>query len=82
VASYVSVKYFAVLRELASRDEEMIGLESGDTGSAIYLRLAERYGFPLSLHDVRLAIGDELVPMDQELMAGDSLVFIPPVAGG
>ena len=78
----VSVTYFAILKEEAGKDKEDIPLETGDTGAAIYLRLAEKYGFPLSLRDIRVAVGDEFVSADKELKNGDCLAFIPPVAGG
>ena len=80
--SQVSVRYFAVLKEYAKVSEEKVNLESGDTGAALYLRLAEKYGFPLSLHDVRLAVSDSFVEMDRELVSGEDVVFIQPVAGG
>ena len=80
--SFVNVKYFAMLRDRAGIDEENVSLESGDSAASIYLRLAEKYKFALSLKDLRFAINDEFGSSDTELKAGDSLVFIPPVAGG
>lgn len=78
----VKVKYFAALREASQKAEEDVPLHSGDTGAALYLRLAEQYGFELRLSDIRLAVDEAFVPIDQELRAGEEVVFIPPVAGG
>ena len=78
----VNVKYFAMLRDCAGIDGETVSLERGDSAASIYLRLAEKYKFNLSLKDLRFAINDEFGPSDAELSPGDSLVFIPPVAGG
>ena len=78
----VDVTYYAALRETAGRDSEKVPLESGDTGAALYLRLAERHGFGLKLSELRLAVNDAFFSMEEEIPSGAKVVFIPPVAGG
>jgi molybdopterin converting factor subunit 1 len=78
----ITVRYFALLRDLAGKSEERLEVESGAAASQLYRQLAERYAFPLALRDVRIAINDEFAPSEQPLRDGDRLVFIPPVAGG
>jgi molybdopterin converting factor subunit 1 len=78
----IAVRYFAVLRDLAGRSDESLVIESGERASCIYMRLAEAYGFPLGLSDVRVAVNDDFTTGDHPLTDGDSLVFIPPVSGG
>jgi molybdopterin synthase sulfur carrier subunit len=78
----VSIRYFALLRDLAGKTAENVPITQGETASRVYMRLAEQYGFPLSLADVRVAVNDEFTTTDHPLTAGDKLVFIPPVAGG
>ena len=82
MAVSVTVRYFAVLRDLAGKGEERLEIEAGAVASQLYTQLAERYGFPLKLRDVRVAVNDEFAPSEHVLRDGDRLVFIPPVAGG
>jgi molybdopterin converting factor subunit 1 len=78
----VTVRYFALLRDLAGKNEERLDVEAGADASQLYRQLAERYAFPLALRDVRVAVNDEFAPSEHVLRDGDRLVFIPPVAGG
>lgn len=78
----VSIRYFAILRDLAGCSEESLALAPGDRASHVYLRLAEKYAFPLGLSDVRVAVNDDFTTGDHPLTDGDRLVFIPPVSGG
>jgi molybdopterin converting factor subunit 1 len=78
----VAIRYFAVLRDLAGSDSESVGIEQGETAARVYMRLAEKHGFPLGLADVRMAVNDEFTSQDHPLSDGDRLVFIPPVSGG
>ena len=80
--SKVLVHYFAVLRDQANTGREEIPLVDGDTPTLIYRRMAERYGFQLSVNDLRMAVNDEFAAADSKLKHGDHLAFIPPVAGG
>ena len=78
----ISIRYFALLRDLAGKSDESLSIELGATASRVYLSLAERYGFPLGLSDIRVAVNDDFATTDHPLSDGDRLVFIPPVAGG
>ena len=78
----VTIRYFALLRDLAGKATEQVGIARGESASRVYLRLAERYGFPLGLADIRVAVNDDFASTDHPLNDGDRLVFIPPVAGG
>jgi molybdopterin converting factor subunit 1 len=78
----ISIRYFALLRDLAGKSDESLTIERGATASRVYLMLAEKYGFPLGLSDIRVAVNDDFATTDHPLVDGDRLVFIPPVAGG
>lgn len=78
----ISVRYFAVLRDLAGKPEESLPIVMGERADQIFVRLAEKYGFPLGLSDVRVAVNDDFTTGDHPLTDGDTLVFIPPVSGG
>ncbi len=78
----ISIRYFALLRDLAGKSNETLSIERGETASRTFLTLAEKYGFPLGLSDIRVAVNDEFTTTDHPLNEGDQVVFIPPVAGG
>ncbi len=78
----ISIRYFALLRDLAGKSAESLSIDSGATASRVYMTLAEKYGFPLGLSDIRVAVNDDFATTDHPLSDGDRLVFIPPVAGG
>ena len=76
----IQVEYFAVLRECAGREQEQLST-SAATVAELYRELDARYGFP-RLGRLKVAINDEFGDWDTCLSSGDSVVFIPPVAGG
>ncbi len=79
----ISVKYFAICREITGRDEEEMELNPGasgvdfwDAATAKYPALAEHRSHS------RLAINMEYVSETVKLQSGDELCIIPPVSGG
>lgn len=78
----ISIRYFALLRDLAGKSGETVDISAGMTASQVYMRLAEKYAFPLGLTDIRMAVNDDFAATDHRLADGDSLAFIPPVSGG
>lgn len=77
----ITVDYFAILREQAGRDREVIETAVA-TPRQLYAELVDRYGFELPAARLRVAINDTFADWSQALADGDRLVFIPPVAGG
>lgn len=77
----VNIKYFAALKEQAGKAEESIQTDL-ESAREVYEFLQEKYGFTLQSKMVRIALNDEYKELDATLSSGDSLVFIPPVAGG
>ncbi len=77
----VRLEYFALLRE-----QRGVAAESIETGAAtardLYRELAAAHGFTLGVERVKVAINNEFASWDRALAANDSVVFIPPVAGG
>jgi molybdopterin synthase sulfur carrier subunit len=78
----VKIRYFALLKDLVGHAEESLLVPAGTNAGDVYLRLAEKYAFPLALTDVRVAVNDEFTTASHPLQPNDLLVFIPPVAGG
>jgi len=76
----VRIEYFAILREHAGKDAEE--LQTGaSTAGELFDELADRYAFP-QLNSMKVAINEEFDDWDTALADGDSVAFIPPVAGG
>ena len=80
----VSVLYFAALRELAGRHEELIRLEQArPTVSGLLSELELRHAALRGrLQSVRVAVNEEFVELATELSSGDVVALIPPVSGG
>jgi molybdenum cofactor guanylyltransferase len=77
----ISVQYYALLREQAGRSSESL-LTSAATPRDLYQELRSRYPFSLAPEMLRVAVNSEFSDWGQRLQEGDSVVFIPPVAGG
>jgi molybdopterin converting factor subunit 1 len=76
-----SLSYYALFREQAGRQSEM--LDSGArTAGELYDELAAKHGFRLPPSQVRVAVNSAFSDWDRALAEGDEVVFIPPVAGG
>ena len=78
----IKVKYFALLREKAGLDEEMLTISDNETGESLFHQLSEKYSFSLNLSQCLVVVNEEYSPKDAILNEGDEVVFIPPVAGG
>jgi len=78
---HVSVQYYALLREQAGRREEAL-VTSARTAAELYTELSGRYSFSLAAEVLRVAINTEFREWPAPLTDGDTVVFIPPVAGG
>jgi molybdopterin converting factor small subunit len=76
----VRVEYFAILRERAGKTREEVRTVAS-TPAELFAELGERHGFP-RLPSLKVAINDEFRDWNTALADGDSVVFIPPVAGG
>ena len=75
----VNVMYFAVFRERAGKSGETVD-SSATTVGDLYLSLMPKLA--LSPNLVRAAVNGEFVENDYAIAEGDTVVFIPPVAGG
>jgi molybdopterin converting factor subunit 1 len=80
-AKTIKIQYFAVLRELRGCSEESVQTVAS-TAVELYRELQAEHGFQLDPDALRLAVNDELRDWDTPLNDNDSVVFIPPIAGG
>jgi len=78
---HVKVKYFAMLREKAGKQEEMIEGNFNNLED-LYIHLQSKYQFELPASMIQVAVNDEFSKLTSPLIDGAQVVFIPPVAGG
>ena len=58
-------------------------METGaTTPAALYAELQERHGLAAPRDTLRVAVNAEFTEWQATLASGDTVVFIPPVAGG
>jgi molybdopterin-guanine dinucleotide biosynthesis protein A len=80
-ALQLRVQYFASLRDQAGRSEETVAT-AARTPRELYAELRARHQLTLRAEQLRVAVNDDFADWSQPLVAGDSVVFLPPVAGG
>lgn len=78
----IRIKYFASLREKAGKSQEELELSGAPALDELYNKLSSQYGFPLSAREVKYSVNNEYVDNSFKLRENDTVVFIPPVAGG
>ena len=77
----LQVRYYAILREQAGKSDESLET-SAATPAALFAELRARYPFTLQAQQLKVAVNAEFREWQTPLKEGDSVVFIPPVAGG
>lgn len=77
----VQIQYFAVLREQRGCSHEAIETQA-ETAEALYRELQERYQFTLLPEHLKVVVNQAFRPWDTPIREEDTVVFIPPVAGG
>lgn len=75
------VQYYAILREQAGRSEETLDT-TATTPAELYDELRRRHPFQLNPAQLKVALNSEFSDWQAPLRHGDTVVFIPPVAGG
>ncbi len=79
----VTVRLFAVLRDLAQTDSQVLDVPNGSTVGAAAAILAERHpALGAWMGRVVYAVNLEYVLAGRVLVDGDELALIPPVSGG
>jgi len=77
----IQIQYFAILREQRGVSEESITTTASNPRD-LYTHLKEQHQFSLGIDALKVVINEEFSDWDSPLNQGDSIVFIPPVAGG
>lgn len=77
----IHVQYFAALRDQAGRSSETVQ-SSARTPRELYAELQLRHRLSLGIEQLRVAVNEDFADWNRPLARGDSVVFLPPVAGG
>ena len=80
-AKTLRVQYYAILREQAGRSDETLDT-SAATPAELFAELRQRHPFQLGPEQLKVALNSEFGDWHTPLKHGDTVVFIPPVAGG
>jgi molybdopterin converting factor subunit 1 len=77
----VNLQYYAQLREQAGTGSEQVTTTAASL-QELYEELRARRGFSLKADALKVAVNAQFSAWDRPLRDGDTIVFIPPVAGG
>lgn len=79
----ITVRLFAICRDLAKTDTVTLQLRDGGSGNDLWVELLKQYPELADLKKrTRLAVNLEYVSDRIELKDGDEVSLIPPVSGG
>lgn len=77
----IHVEYYAILKEQRGCSQENLDTDAA-TPRALYASLKGDHAFTLEDSDLKVAVNEDFASWDEALEEGDTVVFIPPVAGG
>lgn len=77
----IAIQYFASIAESAGKTEEQIEISSC-TAAELFAKIKEKYKIHYDISQIRVAVNDSYVDFSYVLHDADTVVFIPPVAGG
>lgn len=79
----VTVRFFAVARERAGREEDVVELAAGATVGSLLDAVGGRFPRLVDVFPhLRVAVNQEMSARDRGLAEGDEVALIPPVSGG
>ncbi len=78
----ITLMYFASLADKANIDSEQLTIDNSISLPQLYQQVASKYGFQQSAEQLRVAINHNFADWTDKINEGDSIAFIPPVAGG
>jgi len=77
----ISIEYFAILKEQRGCAIETIETNAA-TPEALYTELKDQHSFSLEKSSLKVAVNEDFSDWGSPLKDNDTVVFIPPVAGG
>ena len=78
----IKVLYFAYLKSVTGQEEETIEIFSKATVLNLQTLLKQKYKDFLDPKHLAIAVNETYVNSNIQLKEGDTVCFIPPVAGG
>jgi molybdopterin converting factor subunit 1 len=79
----IRLLFFAVLRDITGKSEDVLELTDGTTTGDVWQRLrGEHPALQDYVQPPMIAVNESYVTADEPLRDCDELAFIPPVAGG
>ncbi|MBC8043076.1 MAG: molybdopterin converting factor subunit 1 [Rhizobacter sp.] len=78
----VTVKFFAVGRDITGSDELMLELPEGTTAGEVLIQVKQRYPAFEKVAALLVAVNLDYADTATVLYDGDELAVIPPVSGG
>jgi len=78
---HIDLTFYAQLREQAGSSETRFST-TAKTVADLYQELKQVHGFTLDEAVMKAAVNDAFCDWGQPLRDGDSVTFVPPVAGG
>lgn len=76
----VTIKYFGMIAETTSMNEELLNFDGGSVGEV--KKLLERSYPGLKEHTYRIAVNGNIVTEEQPVPEAAELALLPPFAGG
>ncbi|MCO4756304.1 MAG: molybdopterin converting factor subunit 1 [Bacteriovoracaceae bacterium] len=77
----IKVKYFAAMREQVGLSEELLETDAKTPGELLGI-LKQKHKFEIDESNLKVAINEEYMSFTSSIKELDTVVFIPPVAGG
>ena len=77
----IKLQYFALLRDERGLETET-RVTTAATPAELYDELRRAHGFSLPRERMMVVVNEAYSGWDHALLDGDTVVFIPPVAGG
>mgnify|MGYP001590754637 CR=1 FL=1 len=77
----IHIQYYALLREERKKSSEKV-LTQAKTVKELYQELRTKYHFKLNTDVLKVAVNDAFSDWNMKLKNEDTVIFIPPVAGG
>lgn len=79
----IRLLFFAALREIAGKSDDVVELPDGTSAGDVWQRLrSEHPALRGYIQPPMIAVNESYASADAILRDGDELAFIPPVAGG
>ena len=77
----ITVRYFAMFREHAGVDEESLRIDAS-TAADVFAATQHRHGSSEPSGHCKVAINDVMADWGSPVSDGDTVLLLPPVAGG